>query len=263
DHAAVADVERAVEIEDARVAFAVEVELRDVLAADQHRGVLVVRIDRRDDADADAVPGGERAGDHRELLVTGAELLLQAESADRAEVALDGHAEHLLEFLAQVAREKMERLLEHRAALDGVDGVGLLEPALQPLDERALPRADRSHEIEDLAALLALQRRGGEVADDLTDRLLDAEELVAEELVDLERLVLVEALHPLVLGLEDVLRAVSHHHVVETAVGEFREPGGLANQLEVLQERPAPPFRFAGGAVFADQLLEGGLVHRR
>ncbi len=55
DHAAVADVERAVQVEHARVALGVEVELRDVLAADQDRGVLVVRIDRRHDADADAV----------------------------------------------------------------------------------------------------------------------------------------------------------------------------------------------------------------
>ena len=228
DHAAVADVERAVEVEDARIALAVQVELRDVLAADQHRGVLVVRVDRRDHADADAVPLRELAGDDRELLVAGAELLLQAEAADRAEVALDVHAEHLLEFLAQVAREKMERLLEHRAALDGVDGVGLLEAALQLLDQRALPRADRPHQVEHLAALLALQRRGVEVADDLADRLLDAEELVAEEVVDLERLVLVEPLHPRVLGLEDVLRAVSHHHVVETARGpasRARGPG--------------------------------------
>jgi hypothetical protein len=45
----------------ARVALAVHVELRDVLAADQHRGVLVVRVDRRDDADADPVPLREEA----------------------------------------------------------------------------------------------------------------------------------------------------------------------------------------------------------
>ena len=48
-----------------------------------------------------------------------------------------------------------------------------------------------------------------EVADDLADRLLDAEELVAEEVEDLERLVLVEPLHARVVGLEDVLGAVA------------------------------------------------------
>src|SRR5262249_31203179 len=98
---------------------------------------------------------------------------------------------------------------------------------------------------------------------DLADRFLDAEELAAEEIVDLERLVFIEALHPRVFGFQDVLGAVPHDHVIETAVGELREGGTLANQLEVLQERTPPAFGFAGGAVFADQLLEGGPVHGR
>src|SRR4029077_12530801 len=99
------------------------------------------------------------------------------------------HAEHLLELFPQVARKEMERLLVHGAAVDRVDGLGLLEAALELLDERTLARAHRPHQVEDLAALLSLQRRGVEVADDLADRLLDAEEFVAEEVVDAERLV--------------------------------------------------------------------------
>ena len=113
-------------------------------------------------------------------------------------------AEHLLELLAQVARDEVQRLLEHRAAVDRVERVDSLEAALQLLDQRALAGADRPHQVEDLAALLALQRGGVEVADDLRDRLLDAEELVAEEVVDLERLVLVEPLHARVVGVVDV-----------------------------------------------------------
>ena len=162
------------------------------------------------------------ARDDRDLLVAAAELLLQAEAAHRAEVALDVHAEHLLELLPQVAREEVQRLLEHRAALDRVERIDSLEAALQLLDERALAGADRAHQVEHLAALLALQRRGVEVADDLRDRLLDAEELVAEEVVDLERLVLVEPLHARVVGVEDVVRAVAHDHVVDAGVRELR-----------------------------------------
>src|SRR5262245_11417925 len=263
DDAAVADVQRAVQVEDAGITLAVEVELRDVLAPDQHGGVLVVRVDGRHDADADAVALGELARDDRELLVARAELLLQAEAAHRAEVALEVDAEHLLEFLAQVAGEKMERLLEHRTAVDGVDGVGLFQAALELLDQRALAGADRPHQVEHLAALLALQGRGVEVANDLADRLLDPEELVAEEVVDLERLVFVKALHARIFGIQDVLGAVPHDHVVEPTMRQLREAGTLANQLEVLQEGAAPALRLARGAIFANQLLEGGLVHRR
>src|SRR5438132_3378235 len=178
-HAAVADVDGAVQVEHARVALRVHVELRDVLAADEHRGVLVVRVDGRDDADADAVALREEARVDRHLLVPAAVLLLQAEAAHRAEVALDVHAEHLLELLPQMARNEVEGLLGHRAVLDRVEGLGGLEAPLETLDQRALPRADRAHQVEDLAALLALERRGVEVAHDLRHRLLDPEELVA------------------------------------------------------------------------------------
>jgi hypothetical protein len=70
DDAAVAHVEGAVQVEDARVALAEDVELRDVLAADQDRRVLVIGIDRWHDADADAVALGEIARHDGELFVT-------------------------------------------------------------------------------------------------------------------------------------------------------------------------------------------------
>src|SRR5262249_33230478 len=115
--------ERPVQVEDPRVALAVEVELRDVLAPDEDRRVLVVRIDRRHDTDTGAVALRELLGDHGEVLVARAELLLQAEATNGAEVAFDVDAEHLLELASQMARQEMERLLEHRAAVDGVERV--------------------------------------------------------------------------------------------------------------------------------------------
>src|SRR5581483_8594467 len=215
DDAAVADVERAVQVQDARVAFRVDVELRDVLAAYQDRRVLVVRVDRRDDADADAVPLREVLELDREVLVAAAELVVEAPARDGRHVALDVHAEHLLELFAEMARDELQRLLVHRRVRDRVERLGLLQPALQLLDERALARADRSHEVQDLSALLALQGGGVEVADDLRDRLLDPEELVAEEVVDLERLVLVQALGAGIVDVLNVLAPATHDDVVD------------------------------------------------
>src|SRR5262249_61666375 len=128
------------------------------------------------------VPLREALGRARDLLVPPAVLLLQPEAAHGTEIALDVHAEHLLELLPEVARDQMERLLGHRAVLDRVERLRRLEPTLEPLDERALPRADRAHQVEDLPALLALQRRGVEVAGGLRDGLLDPGALVTEEL---------------------------------------------------------------------------------
>src|SRR6266404_6202679 len=265
DDATVADVQRAVQIEHAGVALRVLVELRDVLAADQDRRVLVVRVDRRYDADADAVALREDARHDRHLFVPATELLLQSVPADRAEVALDVRAEHLLELFAEMSGNEVQRLLEHRAAVDRVDRLAGFEAALQLLGERALAGADRSHEIQDLAALLAFQRRGMEVAHDLRDRPLDAEELVAEEVVDLDGLVLVETLHARIVSFEDVRRAHLHHDVVDARVRELGEARVLAHVLEVVEKRTAPQLLLVGGAVVFDQLLKDALpvVHNR
>src|SRR5262249_53065264 len=111
-----------------------------------------------------------------------------------------------------------------------------------------------------LPALLALQRRRVEVPDDLADRLLDAEELVAEEVVELERLVFVEPLYARLLGLEDVTRPGAHNHLVNPRVRELREVRVLANQLEVFEECAPPPLGVSGGTILFDQLLERGLA---
>src|SRR5436190_778356 len=89
-------------------------------------------------------------------------------------------------------RNEVQRLLEHRAAFDRVDGLEAFEAALQLFREGALAGADGAHQVEHLTAFLTLERCRVEVADDLADRLLDAEEFVPEEVVDLEGVVLVE-----------------------------------------------------------------------
>src|SRR4030095_12139708 len=103
----------------------------------------------------------ERAQNDRHFFVARAELLLQAVPADGTEISLDMHAEHLLELAAQVARQQMQRFLLHRGALDRIHRTELLEAALQALDEGALARADRPHQIEHLSALLSFESGGG------------------------------------------------------------------------------------------------------
>ena len=53
----------------ARIAFGVKIQLGNIFAADQHRGVLIVRIDRRHHADADARALGKFHRAHRKLFV--------------------------------------------------------------------------------------------------------------------------------------------------------------------------------------------------
>ena len=166
-HAAVADVEGPVEVQRAGVALRVGVELGDVDRADQDRGVLVVGIDRRDHADPAPFVAREGHREHRYALVVPVEFLLQPEPAHRAQLPFDMHVEHLLEFLAQMLGDQVQGFLGHRAAVDRIDRWGLLEAVLQAFDQRTLAGADRAHQVEDLAALLAVHGCGMEIACDL------------------------------------------------------------------------------------------------
>ena len=130
-------------------------------------------------------------------------------------------AEHLLELAPQMARDEMQRLLVHRAAFDRIDRRRLLEAALDALDQRALTGADRTHQVEHLAALLALERGGMEKADYLRDRFFNSEELIGEEVEDLHRLVLVQPLGARVVGVLHVAHADRHDHVVDARVGKL------------------------------------------
>ena len=254
DHAAVADVESAIELEHPRVALGEAVELGDVLRADQDRGVLVVGIDRRHDADAAPAALGEVDGADRHLLVAAAELIHQAVAADRAEIALDLDAEHLLEGRPEVARNQVQRLLVDRAAFDHVDRRQLLETALEPLDQRALAGADRAHQVEHLPALFAAHRRRVEVAHDLVERALHAEELVLEEVVDLDPLVAEQTLGARVVFRVDLGDAGRVDHVEETAVRQIRQRRVRLGPLQILDERAMPVLLLAGFPILLDEL---------
>ncbi len=256
DDAAVADVERSVELEHARVAFRILIEFRDIFRSDQHRSVLIVRIDRRNHADADAISLGEGARGDRKFLVAVVELGSQPVAADRAQVAFDMRPEHLFEFAAQMTRNQMQRLLVHRASFDRVDHPDLLESALDPLDQRALAGADRTHQVEDLAALFALERSGMEVTDNLRDGALDAEEFFGEKIKDLERLILVEPFGARIVGIMQWMQAQRNDQIVNARMSEFGHDRVGLHQLEILEQRAAPLLGLARGAVFFDHSLE-------
>ena len=129
-----------------------------------------------------------------DFFILAGEFFLQPETAHRAEIAFDVNSQHLFKFFSQVARYQVQRLFEHRAAFDGVDRLAFFQSPVQLFDQRAFSGTDGAHEIEHLAAFLALERRGVKVAHDLGDGFFDAEELVSEEVVDFDGFVFVEPL---------------------------------------------------------------------
>src|SRR5208282_492842 len=215
-----------------------------------------IRIDRRHHADSHAVALGEVARDDRKFLVAIVELGLEPITAYRAQVALDVHAKHLLELAPQMARDQMQRLLVHRASFDREDESDLLEPALDPLDQRTLARTYRAHQVQNLPALFALQRRGMEVADDLRDRALDPEKFLREEIENLQRLILVQPLGARIVGIMQRMKARRNDQVVDSRVRELGYDRVGLHNLEILEQRAAPLLRLAGRAVFFDHSLE-------
>src|SRR5262249_674473 len=120
--------------------------------------------------------------------------------------------------------------------------------------------ADRPHQVENLATLLALQGSGMEVADDLRDGLLDSEELLAEEVKYFERLILVDSLGADIGCFLDVLAAGARDHVVDASVSELGNRRIVADALEVVEERSAPILAGVGLAILLDDAREGLLV---
>ena len=111
DQPAVADVERAVQFQDPRIAFGIKIQFGNIFAADQHRGVLIVGVDRRHHADADPRAFGKLHRADRKFLVLAGILLNEFVAAHRAEVALDVHAEHFFKLFAQMARNQVQAAL--------------------------------------------------------------------------------------------------------------------------------------------------------
>ncbi|GBD17394.1 hypothetical protein HRbin26_02314 [bacterium HR26] len=247
DQAPVGDVQLAVEPVGPRVGLGADLaDRREVDATDQLGDILALRIRGREGADADAVLLGESDAHDRHILMPPGERLarpapgmirtalglLELEAAPRAELALDVDPVLPHQLIADRLGHQMQRLLVHRAALDGVDRAAvsagvLLEAALELGDDGRLPTADRPHQEQDALAYFEPLRCRAEVLDDLLERLLESEDLVGEELVA----------DPAIVQLLD---AGIHDHVVDPGMRELSDLRVLEHQLEIVGEGAFP-----------------------
>ncbi|GBD26798.1 hypothetical protein HRbin30_02140 [bacterium HR30] len=91
-----------------------------------------------------------------------------------------------------------------------------------------------------------------EVADNLRDHSLDAEERASEEVVNFYRLILEEPLRSGIVRVENVPHARLNDHVVDAGVSKLGDRGILFDPLEVVEKSSPPLPRTPGGPVFFD-----------
>src|SRR6185312_11006462 len=115
----------------------------------------------------------------------------------------------------------MQRFFEHRATFDRIKRLALFQTTMKLFHQRALAGSHRTHEIEDLTALLAFERGGVQIANNLRNSFLDTEKLVGKEIVELYGFVLIEPLNVRIMIFVDVTRADFDDGVVETRMGEL------------------------------------------
>ena len=132
----------------------------------------------------------------------------------------------------------------------------MFQATLDLLDQRALPRSHRSHQVEDLAALLSLEGGGTEVTNDLGDGALDPKEFLLEEVVDLNRVFLVEAFHLRILALENLVRTWFGDHLVKTCMRELGRSKALPDEFQVVQEATLPALAGRVLPVLLNQFLD-------
>ncbi len=274
DDAAVRDVKLTVEVERARIGVrAVLGDLPVVDVAGELGRVLVLLVFRLERADADAVLLGEREPTYARVLHDLGPVAFvtihqpfEDEAARRIELALASNLELVVReselfdrAIAPLRRDETERLFVHRARetlglraghadvaeihpVEGVErAVGRprvrLEALLQHARDRRLRRADRAVQQDDaLLGAVAFARclqhvhepheRNVETEHRVTPRV----HLVLEEVVPNELLLVVGVL----------LGPVANDHVVDPLERVARDLRGLADELEIIFERPFP-----------------------
>lgn len=162
--------------------------------------------------------------------------VLQIVAGLRAEFTFNVDAVVLLDFGAQFLGNEMHGVAVHRIALDGIHGARLgacpfLQSPLEQSDDGGLSSPDRAHQQENpLPHLQALGRRL-EVLDQLFNRLINAEKLLAEKVV---------ARDLISRAWIDDRRASSQNHVADAGMCQLRELRPLDRHFKVLTERPFP-----------------------
>ena len=149
-------------------------------------------------------------------------------------------AEHFFKFLAQVARNQMQGLFEHRTPFDGIERLAFLETAMKLLHQRALARANRAHQIKHLAALFSLERRGMKVADDLRKRFFDPEKFIVEKIEELDGLVFVQPFNMGIAVFMNVTNAGFHDCVIRPGMGELGDRRVGLDLFKIAEQISAP-----------------------
>src|SRR3954467_1942847 len=218
----------------ARVALVAELrDLRQVDGADEVGNIRGGRIVRRISADADARGLRDEDALHRHLHEVAVELQLQAGGAERAELARDLDAVGLAELWPQRVRDEVQRRLVHRAAVYAEEraSVGLavrLHAALEENHHARLTARGRPEQQQEPSANFRSGARRLEVVDDARDRVIDAVELVFEQLAA------ETAVH--------VVEAVGAQHVPDVLVARARDALRVGGEyaLEEFRQRAAP-----------------------
>ncbi len=171
--------------ERARVAVGIGVvlgkplQLADIDLADQRGDVLIVLVARFGLGDGDLLQDRGVELDDLELGDIAVVLLQPLHRPGRHDGPQIARRDPVVLFedgTVLLRREKTQRRLEHRRAVDGVERP-LLHQLLELLGQRGLAAADRPEQVENLLLLLQPLRGVLEIGDQMLDRLLHAIEL--------------------------------------------------------------------------------------
>ena len=278
NHATVGDVELTIEVKRARVAVGtIDRDLAVVDIAGQLGRVLILLVFRLEGANADAILLGEdqtahpnASDDLAPVAATAQHLLAEVVAARGAQLANNANAlvfsapavELANKALAQLGRDEVQRVFVHGARLPvgflelrrvevvsltqvPVEGVEcaivgarvVLKPLFQAAHNRRLRRADRS--VEQQHALFgAIALRGGleEIHQAHQGNLKAKDCIVLIERQIAKELVADQAL----LGVDKLLGAVRHNHVVDALKRISRYHRILRNDIQILTERTRP-----------------------
>ena len=249
DEAPVGDLQLPVEAVAQRVPFPVLRDAAEVHVPDELRDVLVLGVGglERPDTDPRALAQADLDDGHVLPLVVALPVAVplvvgKPVAAYRAQVPFDPHPQELLELQALGARDQVQRLLVHGAALDCIQGNRvLLESLFQQGHDGGLAGRHRTNQDEDPLARLRAVGAGTQEAHQIVEDLLDAEDLPGEEVVLDLVLVVRELLEP-----GDLRGSLLQQHVEDPARGELRDLGVDMDQAHVVPHGSFPGTPLAG-----------------
>ena len=117
-----------------------------------------------------------------------------------------------------------KRLIKHWAAFNGIEWFACFQAAIKFFNKRAFSGANRAHEIEHLARLLASQKSRIQIANYLRKRFFNAEKVVREEIVHIDRLIFIKTLCLVIFGFLNIFRAGADNLVIGSGIFNASDP---------------------------------------